>query len=169
MKIKIVKTVEEEIKYLKAKMGVHYWLDCEYSTDNGITWNGNFEYTDKESERIKKLTPCVVEENLGCGKHDYLELVIDIDEGKVLNWPEGFCLNTHYKSCDDGEYSFLDENMNEVVNITEEYEQYDVPSFFSIEDEGYGDYAHMNIKGNGTIEHFGLMKELITEYFVLHR
>ena len=56
----------QQARYLKATMGVRYYVDCEYSTDNGKTWNKNFEDTEEESERIKKLTPCVVKDNIGC-------------------------------------------------------------------------------------------------------
>ena len=165
--MKIIRMIkrEQDIKYLKATMGVRYWVDCNYSDDNGKTWNMNFPDTDEESERIKKLTPCVVTKNIGYGDYGYLELIIDLDEGKVLNWANGFCLNTHYKVCDDGEYVFLDENMNEVVNITKEYDQYYVPNFLSLEDDGYGDYVYININGDGTIKHFNKMKDKIEYYF----
>ena len=165
MEIRRKAVVAQQVRYLKATMGVRYYVDCEYSTDNGKTWNKNFEDTEEESERIKKLTPCVVKNDIGYGTDDYLELIIDLNEGKILNWPDEFCLRTSYKVCDDGEYVFLDENMNEVVNITKEYEQWYVPNFLSLEDEGYGDYVYLNINGDGTIEHFERMKKLIEEYF----
>lgn len=165
MKIKRKITKEEDIRYLRATMGVRYWDDCDYSKDNGQTWNGDFDDTDEESERIMALTPCVVKKNIGYGEIDYWEIIIDLETGEILNWPEGFCLNTHYKVCDDGEYVFLDENMNEIVNITNEYDQYYVPDFLSIEDEGYGDYVCINIDGEGKIEHFDKVREKINYYF----
>jgi hypothetical protein len=165
MEIRRKVTVTQQVRYLKATMGVRYYVDCEYSTDNGKTWNKNFEDTEEESERIKKLTPCVVKNDIGYGTNDYLEIIIDLNSGKVLNWKDGFCLKTHYKVCDDGEYIFLDKDTEEVVNISKEYNQYYVPDFLSLEDEGYGDYVYLNINGDGTIEHFGRMKELIEEYF----
>lgn len=165
MEIRRKVVVTQQVRYLKATMGVRYYVDCEYSTDNGKTWNKNFEDTEEESERIKKLTPCVVKKDIGCGADDYLELIIDLNEGKILDWTDGFCLKTHYKVCDDGEYIFLDKDEKEVVNITKEYNQYYVPDFLSLEDEGYGDYVYLNINGDGTIEHFERMKEYIEEYF----
>jgi hypothetical protein len=163
---RIVKT-EQDVKYLKASLGVRYWINCEYSQDNGETWiNGNtLSDTDEESERIMNLTPCVVKKNIGYRENNYLELIIDLENGKVLNWPEGFCLNTNYKVCDDGEYSFLDFDMNEIVNITKEYKQYYVPDFLAIEDDGYGDYVCININGDGTIQNFDKMKNKIQNYF----
>lgn len=166
MKITINKPREEELRYLKATMGVRYWVDCDYSNDNGNTWNGDFEDTDEESDRIMKLTPCVVRKDIGYRESNYWEIIIDLDEGKVLNWPKDFCLRTHYKVCDDGEYVFLDKDMNEVVNITKEYEQYYVPDFLAIGDHGYGDYVYLDIDGNGNIIDFGEMKEKIEEFFL---
>ena len=165
MKITRMIKAEQDIRYLKATMGVRYWVDCEYSEDNGKTWNLNFDDTREENERIKAITPCVVNKNIGCSKSDYLELIIDLEEGKVLNWKDRFCLNTHYKVCDDGEYVFLDKNMNEVINITDAYEQYYVPDFLSLEDEGYGDYVCINIDNEGNIEHSDIMRSRIEEYF----
>lgn len=165
MKIKRIIKTEQDAKYLKATMGVRYWVDCDYSDDNGKTWNLNFEDTDEESERIMKLTPCVVRKDIGYKESNYWEIIIDLDEGKVLNWKDGFCLYTSYKVCDDGEYVFLDKDMNEVVNITKEYKQYYVPDFLSIEDSGYGDYVNININGDGSIQHFDVMKCEIEHYF----
>jgi hypothetical protein len=165
MEIRRKAIIAQQVRYLKATMGVRYYVDCEYSTDNGKTWNADFEDTDEESERVKNLTPCVVKSDIGYGTNDYLELTIDLNNGKVLNWKDGFCLKTHYKVCDDSEYIFLDKDTEEVVNITKEYNQYYVPDFLSLEDEGYGDYVYLNINGDGTIEHFERMKKLIKEYF----
>jgi len=165
MEIRRKAVVTQQVRYLKATMGVRYYVDCEYSTDNGKTWYKNFEDTEEESERIKKLTPRVVKNDIGYGVNDYFELIIDLNNGKVLNWTDGFCLKTHYKVCDDGEYIFFNKEGKEVVDITKEYNQYYVPDFLSLEDEGYGDYVYLNINGEGTIEHFERMKKLIEEYF----
>lgn len=165
MKVNVTVPREIDIKYLRATMGVRYWVDCDYSDDGGKTWYEDFEDTDEESERIKSIVPCVIKKDIGYRENDYWELVIDLDEGRVLNWPKGFCIKTHFKVCDDGEYVFLDENMNELINITKQYEQYYVPDFLSLEDTGYGDYVYINIDGDGKIEHFNWMEEEICEYF----
>ena len=165
MKATISLPHEVDFKYLRATMGVRYWVDCDYSEDNGATWCGDFDDTDEESERIKSIIPCVVRKNINGGEDSYWELIIDLDEGKVINWPKGFCIETHFKVCDDGEYVFLDENMNELINITKQYDQYYVPDFLSLEDDGYGDYVYIDIDGDGKIEHFDQMKEDIRYYF----
>ncbi len=165
MKIDVIEKVTKEIKYLHATMGVRYWCDCEYSTD-GENWiDPCVEDTEEESESMKKMTPFVVTKDIGYRPSDYLEIIIDIDNGRVLNWPDNFWLKTHYKVCDDGEYVFLDENMNEVVNITEKYDQYYVPDFLALEDSGYGDYVYLNIDNEGNIEHADRMRARIKDYF----
>lgn len=165
MEIEITTKVKKEIKYLCATMGVRYWCDCEYSTD-GKNWiDPCVEDTEEESDNMKNITPFVVNKDIGYRPSDYWEIIIDIDNGKVLNWPDNFWLKTHYKVCDDGKYVFLDENMNEVINITEKYDQYYVPDFLALEDSGYGDYVYLNIDNEGNIEHANIMRNNIIYYF----
>jgi len=165
MKVTVITPKEMDSRYLRATMGVRYWVNCDYSKDDGKTWEGNFDDTDEESERIKNLIPCVVKKDSGYYSGDYWELLIDLNEGKVIDWPKGFCIKTYFKVCDDGEYVFLDENKNEVINITKSFDQYYVPDFLALEDNGYGDYVIINIDGNGKIEHFDKMKSRIDKYF----
>lgn len=165
MKVNITIPHEIDLKYLRATMGVRYWENCEYSKDDGKTWFGDFDDIDEESEHIKSLIPHVLKKDIGCEESDYWELIIDLEEGKVLDWPKGFCINTYFKVCDDGEYAFLDKDMNELINITNEYDQYYVPDFLALEDSGYGDYVIINIDGDGKIEHFDKMITRIKNYF----
>ena len=164
-------------RYLKAKMHVRYWVDCEFSEDNGQSWNKDFDDTKEECLKVREHIPFVsiVKNNidkkefgwwLKDEEEDYWTIIIDLENGKILDWPKGFCLNTFYKVCDEGDYSFLDENKNEVLNITDKFEQYYVPNFMSLEDEGFGDYVYLNIDGEGNIEHFELMNERIKDYFL---
>lgn len=167
MKIEFTEKVTKEIKYLRATMGVRYWQDCDYSTD-GENWiDAALDDTDEENDRMMEITPCVVKKDIGYKPSEYWELVIDIDNGKVVNWPENydFWVNTHYKVCDDGEYVFLDKDFKEVVNITDKYDQYYVPDFLALEDSGYGDYVYLNIDNKGNIEHADVMLRRIKEYF----
>ena len=115
---------EQDIRYLRATMGVRYWVDCDYSDDNGKTWHDDFDDTNEESERIMKLTPCVVRKDIGYRESNYLELLIDLNEGKVLNWKNDFCLKTHYKVCDDGEYVFLDKSSLLLIKSSIEEDRY---------------------------------------------
>lgn len=157
--------ISQNVRYLKALMGVRYYVDCRYSTDNGKTWNEHFEDNEEESNRIMKLTPNVVTIETKYGNIYDWELVVDLETGKVQNWPKDFCLQTEYKVCDEGDYSFLDEHLDEVINITKEFKQYYVPDFLSLEGDGFGDYVYLNINGDGSIEHFDIMRQRITNYF----
>ena len=167
-------TVEQEIRFLVAKMGVRYFQDCSYSTDGGKTWIDSEEDTDEEGDRFRAAIPLVQEEvreykGLYGGMRKeichYWAITIDLNEGKVLDWPEGFAIRTNFKVCDDGEYLFFDADKNLITNITDEYDQYYVPDFLSIEDEGYGDYVYINIGPDGKIEHFDRMMREITDWF----
>ena len=157
MKITIRKPSTFNIRYLKINAFVRHWVDCDYSTDNGETWHGDFEDIMEEHNRIGKIIPG------SDGEH--WKITIDLWNGRVLNWPKGFCLKTHFKVCDEGEYEFLDVDGKDVINITEEFDQYYVPDFLSIEDDGWGDYIIININGDGTIENFDIMEERIKTYF----
>ena len=37
MKITRMISTEQDIRYLRATIGVRYWVDCDYSDDNGKT------------------------------------------------------------------------------------------------------------------------------------
>ena len=161
MNITLYRPVEMNIKYLVATMGIPYYLDCEYSTDNGKTWIDNYDGSEENTETVKSLLPGTFTRN----NELYWQIVIDIDNGKVLDWPKDLCIRTGFKICDEGEYVFTDENDKEIVNITKEYDQCYVPDFLSLEDNGYGDYVYININGNGSIENTPVMKHRISKYF----
>lgn len=72
---------------------------------------------------------------------------IDLQTGKVLNWPAGTTANVHYKVCDDGRYWLLDRDF---VRIAER-EGYVPGDFLCHGDNGYGDYIIMVIGADGRI------------------
>lgn len=69
-------------------------------------------------------------------------LRIDLQSGRIDGWPQGVTAKTHYKVCDAGTYSLLDED-GEVLAEIEGY----VPNML-----GGGDYAKLSIDANGMIE-----------------
>jgi hypothetical protein len=125
MKIKMKVDVESEVKFLKAECGVRYWEDAEV---NGV-----------EDDDNNPRMPFKV--------GDTWSPVIDLDTGTIVDWPAGTTASTHYKVCDDGRYSLLDENKAEVVSI----DGY-VPKIMCPGDNGYGDYVIMSIGADGKIE-----------------
>lgn len=75
------------------------------------------------------------------------EPVIELDTGRVRDWPEGTTADVHYKVCDAGEYYLLDGT----GRILAEKHGY-VPDMLSVGDSGYGDYIILKIGPDGLIE-----------------
>ncbi|MDH7801304.1 MULTISPECIES: hypothetical protein [unclassified Rhizobium] len=123
-----VKTgVAKSVRYLKADCGVRYWEDAEV---NGV-----------EDE----------DGNIPCRNGDSWQPVIDLNTGKIEGWPEGTTADLHYKVCDAGVYTLLDEN-REAVKQIDGY----VPKIMCPGGSGYGDYVIMKIGADGLIDNFNL-------------
>ncbi|MFT4076457.1 MAG: hypothetical protein QM647_13105 [Asticcacaulis sp.] len=122
--ITITKKVEQEVKFLRVDAGVRYWEDA--------TVNG------KEDDESKPTIPFAA--------GDAWKPLIDIESGKIVDWPEGITASVHYKVCDAGLYALLDADKNVVA----EHDGY-VPKMLSPKDNGYGDYIIMDIGADGVI------------------
>jgi hypothetical protein len=122
-RITVLVKAEVPVKYLKVEAGVRYWEDA--------TVNG-------EEDSDGGLIPF---RNGGCWSP-----VIDLETGTVENWPGGTVADVHYKVCDDGRYTLLNED-REVVKTIDGY----VPDIMCPEESGYGDYIIMKIDGGGKI------------------
>ena len=73
---------------------------------------------------------------------------IRLEDGAIVNWPEGTTADVHYKVCDAGEY-WLSEEAGRVAKWAGFY----VPSDFLCHgDEGYGDYIIFKVGADGRIE-----------------
>ena len=115
------------VKFLVAEMKVRYWEDASV---NGV------EETEEETQIPFK-------------KNNMWTLKIELETGKILNWPANTTAKTHYKICDAGTYSLLDENDNIVAEI-KDY----VPSILYPNAKGYGDYVILDINETGHINHW---------------
>jgi len=115
---------EVEVTHLKVSAGVRYWEDA---TINGIR--------DEEGT----LTPLRHGDNW-CP-------TIELETGKIQNWPEGTTADLHFKVCDAGIYELLDAD-GKVVASRDGY----VPRMMCPEENGYGDYIIMKIGPDGIIE-----------------
>jgi hypothetical protein len=113
-----------EPAYLQAECGVRYWEDGEI---NGTP--------DEDGSR----TPCRVGE-------DWRPL-IDLETGRIVDWPQGVTADVHYKVCDDGRYRLLDAGRAVLCTI----DGY-VPKIMSPGGSGYGDYVIMKVGPDGLIE-----------------
>ena len=97
-----------EIDYVICDIDVRYYVDCSFSKDNGQTWEKDFEDDDKSDEYVKSQLPCMKERTVKdrslwsksermVTRTDWCP-VIDVNEGKVLDWPKDFILDTDRKS-----------------------------------------------------------------------
>ena len=76
------------------------------------------------------------------------EPVIRLEDGQVMNWPEGITADIHYKICDAGEYWLQDETGKRVAK----WDSYYVPNDFLCHgDEGYDDYIIFKVGHDGKI------------------
>ena len=124
MKIELTVTKEFEVEFLEVSAGVRYWEDA---TVNGV------------EDEDGSLIPCRDE--------DYWNPIIKLKTGKIVNWKQGTKANIHYKVCDDGTYTLLDNDLN----VIKEINGY-VPSIMSPNEYSYGDYIIMNVNEDGVIE-----------------
>lgn len=115
-------------KYLEVLAGVRYWKDAEV---NGVE--------DVEGNLIPFR------------QNDLWKPIIDIENGVILDWPQGMIANVHYKVCDQGKYYLLDENKNRIA----QWRGYYVPdSFLCHGDQGFGDYIIFDVDQNGKIKNY---------------
>jgi hypothetical protein len=80
-------------------------------------------------------------------KGDMWSATIDIDAGKVLDWPKGQKGNLKMKICDQGSYYLLDVDGNILLSRENDY----VPNELLPPYNGCGDYLELHIDENGTI------------------
>lgn len=115
-----------DVQYLKISAGVRYWEDAK---------------VDGVPDEDGGLIPC--------RKGDLWEPVILVDSGEIINWENGKSASVHYKVCDCGIYTLLDENRSVITEI----EGY-VPTIACPEGEGYGDYIIMDIDDKGVVKNW---------------
>jgi hypothetical protein len=117
--------LSERAVFFEAEAGVRYWEDA--TVDNIEDVDGT-------------LIPF--------RKDDAWCPTIDLQTGKVLNWPEGTAASVHYKVCDDGLYWLLDRDFVRIARYRSDY----VPGAFLCHGgNGYGDYIIMDIGPDGRI------------------
>lgn len=110
--------------YIEVSAAVRYWEDA--------TVNG-------EEDTEGKLIPF----RFG----DIWKPEIRLEDGLILNWPEGTEADIHYKVCDQGEYWLNDGN-----GRVAKWNGYYVPNDFLCHgDNGYGDYIIFKVGSDGKI------------------
>lgn len=113
-----------EVIAIRVKAEVRYWEDA--------TVNGN-EDTDGTLIPLRNGA--------------YWEPVIELDTGRVRDWPDGTAADIHYKVCDQGEYLLLD-SAGQTLACRDGY----VPDMLCVGDNGYGDYIILQIGPDGMIQ-----------------
>ncbi len=81
-------------------------------------------------------------------ENQLLEFVIDLKEGKMLNWNyEGGYLRMWAKVCDGGTYTLLDSEKKPIWQIRGYVPNKLIPPY----ENGYGDYIELAIEADGTV------------------
>ncbi len=78
-------------------------------------------------------------------KGDIWSAIVQVDTGKIEDWPEGKSGEMYMKVCDEGSYFLLDEHGNTVDSIVSGY----VPN--NLVPGEYGDYVDLKINEQGII------------------
>lgn len=116
MKATVTRPVEIDIKFVRIAVPVNYGEE---------DMPKDFPFRDREN--------------------DIWDVTVDIDTGKIENWPAGVEHDLHMKVCDGGSYWLLDDKKSIVGCIDTDY----VPH--GVVPGEYGDYIVMQIKSDGTI------------------
>lgn len=124
MKITAKVTHEFEISAIRVSAEVRYWEDADV--------NGK---SDDDGSAVPLRNG------------DCWEPVIELETGRVRDWPEGTTADIHYKVCDAGEYELLNPDGSIVANRNGY-----VPGMLSVGENGYGDYIILKIGPDGLIE-----------------
>lgn len=132
----------KQYKYIFANFGVRYYEDGKIN--------------DIEDDNIYPKMPCYDKED------NRWKIIIDTDNGQILNWAKGNTAKIHYKVCDDGEYKIFDKNMTQIGETIHSY----VPEIFAIDNRGYGDYVIMSINENGFISDWDIDDEDIDDILI---
>lgn len=135
-------------KILKLKALVHFMEDSIVNNENDISeyeqYNGKIPLMpciEITATKRRKMDGTYIDyEYYWCPK-------IDVENGKIINWPEGNTANVNYKVCDECGINYYEDNKLICNNDNYNY----CPDFLCPDEEGYGDYIFMTIEKDGTI------------------
>lgn len=132
-------------------LNIHYVDAAE-----GIDYNG------KECNIIDNVFP--LGKIVTDGIYDFnVQFTIDIEEGKILDWPIGNTAVIYSKPVDSGIYTFKDTNKKDMLV----YSGY-VPDGLAIDSDGYGDYIILSINENGLIKNWDKKRILNVYKYIKH-
>ena len=136
MKIEKFRYQEIEVKYVKVELPIFYG-----------------------EEDMPKNFPLRVEKASDDNGYDWWQATIEIDTGKILEWPLGEIGMFYIKVCDEGSYYLLDESRNVIAGIEVNY----VPNRLLPPADGYGDYVTFDILTDGVISNW-YKNPLLTDF-----
>mgnify|MGYP003290179861 CR=1 FL=1 len=148
MEITITKPTQVNVKTLEAYLGNRFYAEdlVFYNTDGDSV---NVETTVELLNKFPSLE-----------KDKEICLIIDVDSGKITNWPIGWsCEFYSIKLVDEGRYKLYDDENN----LIHEYDGY-VPDILEIAQNGYGDYLEFEVNKNGYIEDWECTDDLIQDF-----
>lgn len=120
----LTRPVSYTVKWMTVDVEPRYWEDAEL--------NGK-EDTDGE---------------MPLRHGDNWRITIDVDNGRIIDWPRGNTAKVSYKVCDAGIYTIQDDEFNVILRRENSY----VPSSLCIGENGYGDYIRLEINKDGFIQ-----------------
>lgn len=124
MKVVMNSSQEIAVKYVKVELPIRYG-----------------------EEDMSKDFPLREEVSTDRNNNDWWKATIEVDTGKILEWPQGQVGEFYLKVVDEGSYYLLDENQKIVASIKQNY----VPNQLLPPTDGYGDYVNFEIDENGII------------------
>lgn len=145
MKVKVLKEVEVDAKYLYCYLGDYMYLEDLNFMDMDVV-NEVVNMDDGLDPFLKRFP------SLDAMRYDQdmrgICLKIDVDNGKIVNWPEDLheVQFINVKIVDSGVYVLTEENGNKIIT-KDGY----VPDCLQIEENGYGDYLEFVVNKNGFI------------------
>lgn len=143
MEFTILKPTKVNVRYILAEIQPRYLEDTTFMID------GNEVEDDESNPRIAGITTEFDHDEFDC--EDYLiRWKIDVNTGQIMDW-NGLDAHIHYKVCDQGKYSMLDDDGNKIAGG---YFGSYVPDMFDIDDDGYGDYIIMHVNKDGFIQNW---------------
>lgn len=149
MEITITKPVQVNVKTIEVYLGGRF--DANDLTFYGAT-DEDIECFDNVCDLLAKFP--------SLEKNKEICLIIDVDSGKITNWPIGWsCEFYDIKLVDEGRYMLYDNN-NEIIY---EYDGY-VPEILNIRGGGWGDYLEFEVDETGVIDDWECNESLIENF-----
>lgn len=136
----IAEDTSKNPRYIRFTKEIDYWLEM-VELDGKI-----YDVLDDSSawDRLRQDWPTIINDK------DEIELIIDITDGRITNWPpEKPASFRTVKIVDTGFYELLSEDRT-VLHSIRGY----VPDFLSIESQPDGDYLEFDVNSNGYINNW---------------